>query len=98
MKTIQTPQEIETLVSALSETEAREKLNDIIKEQFRGEWIAAEGLDKASLEAHEDWVRSRTNLGISLTAFLRGIQAAPAKARKATKASITPAFSEDLLA
>jgi hypothetical protein len=103
--------EVEQKAAALDLDEVRRQLRDIIIEQHEGKWVfkgptkdnipLAKGgipLDSAAYEAHEDFVRSRVNWGIALTARERGITVEPkARGKKTSTPSITAASLEDLL-
>lgn len=93
--------EIEQKALALTLDEVRMEMRGIIVEQHQGKWIfGGDPKDLQAEEKHNEWVRSRINWGIALTARERGIQVEGKKASKgsrAAKESIAAAITEDLL-
>ncbi len=103
--------EVEQKAAALDLDEVRRQLRDIIIEQHEGKWVfkgptkdnipLAKGgipLDQDAYTIHEEFVRTRVNWGIALTARERGITVEPkTKGRGAKGSSITAASLEDLL-
>lgn len=95
--------EIEQKAASLTLDEVRQQMRDVIIEQHQGKWIygGPDG-DKEAEEKHNDFVRSRINWGIALTARERRIQVEGKKPKgggKGSKSSpIAAAFTDDLLA